>query len=115
MRTRREQWVKRVVGWRRSGLTAREFAAKIGVKSATLSHWAWQLRREQRMRDSRWPQVLRTLKNGTRLTAIFVGATLAFHALYLIPTTRHLAGKLMEEDLVVEDVTFVALMLLATV
>ena len=30
--------------WRGSGLTAREFAAEIGVNAHTLQHWAWRLR-----------------------------------------------------------------------
>ncbi len=33
--------------WRSSGETAREFAAKHGVKASTLSGWAWRLGRER--------------------------------------------------------------------
>ena len=39
----REEWAWRVTQWRRSGLTAREFAARIGVNRHTLAHWAWRL------------------------------------------------------------------------
>jgi transposase-like protein len=39
----REVWAKRVARWRESGLTAKEFAADMGVNAHTLSHWAWQL------------------------------------------------------------------------
>jgi transposase len=53
METRREGWVRRVAEWRRSGLTAKEFAGEIGVKPMTLSHWAWQLGREQRLRRTK--------------------------------------------------------------
>lgn len=53
METRREVWTRRVKQWRGSGLTAREFAATIGVKPMTLSHWAWQLGRERRLRRAR--------------------------------------------------------------
>ncbi len=51
MGSRRKAWVERVAGWRRSGLTAKEYAATIGVNAGTLAHWAWRLgceRREQR-------------------------------------------------------------------
>jgi len=48
METRRQEWAARVDRWRRSGLTARRFAASIGVNAATLSHWAWRLNRESR-------------------------------------------------------------------
>ena len=53
METRREGWERRVAEWRRSGLTAKEFAGKIGVKPMTLRHWAWQLGREQRLRRTK--------------------------------------------------------------
>ena len=49
------------------------------------------------------------LTNGPILTAVVVSTTLAFHALYLAPLTRHLAEWLLQEDLVVEDITVVAL------
>jgi hypothetical protein len=39
----REVWSKRVARWRDSGLSAKEFAAETGIRSATLSHWAWKL------------------------------------------------------------------------
>ena len=49
MRTNnRELWVKRVERWRDSGLSAKEFAAEIGVNPWTLAHWKWRLGAEQR-------------------------------------------------------------------
>lgn len=53
MESRRQEWAERVDRWRRSGLTARRFAASIGVNAATLSHWAWRLKREGRDRHHR--------------------------------------------------------------
>jgi transposase len=47
MQSRRAEWADRVDRWRRSGLTARRFAASIGVNPATLTHWAWRLKRER--------------------------------------------------------------------
>ena len=42
MADRRAEWAKRVRQWRHSGQTARAFAASIGVKSGSLTHWAWR-------------------------------------------------------------------------
>jgi transposase len=42
-RTSREAWAKRVERWRDSGLTAKEYAAKVGVKAHSLSWWKWRL------------------------------------------------------------------------
>jgi hypothetical protein len=36
-------WAKRVERWQASDLTAKEFAAEIGVNPRTLSHWKWML------------------------------------------------------------------------
>lgn len=47
MGSRRDERAERVRQWRRSGLTAREFAGSIGVKPTTLRYWAWQIGREQ--------------------------------------------------------------------
>jgi hypothetical protein len=44
----RELWVKRVERWRDSGLSAKEFAAEIGVNAWTLAHWKWRLGAERR-------------------------------------------------------------------
>jgi transposase len=49
MQTRRAEWAERVRQWRRSGLTAKEFAHSIDVEARTLSHWAWRLGRERRV------------------------------------------------------------------
>ena len=54
-------------------------------------------------------QFRRLLTNGPLLTFVVVTTTLGFHAVYLLPLTRRLAQWLMQEDLVVEDITFVAL------
>jgi len=47
VQTRRVQWAEHVRHWRQSGLTAREFAKRVGVNAGTLSHWAWRLGRAQ--------------------------------------------------------------------
>ena len=46
MGTRRAEWSRRVRGWRRSGLTAREFAARAGLNAGTLMYWASRLKKE---------------------------------------------------------------------
>jgi len=53
MGRRRQEWIERVDRWRRSGLTAKRFAASIGVNPGTLGHWAWRLRHEQRVMKTR--------------------------------------------------------------
>jgi hypothetical protein len=47
-RENRETWTKRVERWVESGLTAKEFAAEVGVNSATLMHWKYRLAAEAR-------------------------------------------------------------------
>lgn len=42
-RTSRAEWAKRVERWKDSGLSAKEYAAEIGVKATTLSYWSWKL------------------------------------------------------------------------
>ncbi len=42
----RSEWATRVRRWRRSGLTAREFAEREGYNARTLSWWASALRDE---------------------------------------------------------------------
>jgi DNA-binding transcriptional regulator YiaG len=41
----RARWERLVGRWRRSGLTSREFAARVGVNRGTLTYWAWRLKR----------------------------------------------------------------------
>jgi hypothetical protein len=50
-RTPREVWAKRVERWKSSELTAKEFAAEIGVNDRTLAHWKWILGREASARS----------------------------------------------------------------
>lgn len=48
MRATRATWTKRVEQWERSGLSGADFAARMGVKEATLRHWKWQLGHDER-------------------------------------------------------------------
>lgn len=41
-------WAERVRRWGKSGLTAREFAAQLGVNASTLAFWKYKLGKEQR-------------------------------------------------------------------
>src|SRR5437588_1547497 len=47
-RESRQVWVKRVERWRDSELTAKEFAAEIGINASRLQHWRWRLNAERR-------------------------------------------------------------------
>jgi transposase len=51
MRKRREEWAERVGRWRRSGLTAKEFARSVGINAGTLTYWACRLGRDRHVRD----------------------------------------------------------------
>jgi transposase len=42
-RASRETWTKRIERWKDSGLTAKEFAAEIGINAHSLSWWRWRL------------------------------------------------------------------------
>ncbi|MGO9837885.1 MAG: IS66 family insertion sequence element accessory protein TnpA [Polyangiaceae bacterium] len=42
-RESRETWAKRVERWKDSGLTAKEYAAELGVNAHSLSWWKWRL------------------------------------------------------------------------
>ena len=42
-RATRTTWAQRIEAWNQSGLSAAEFAAKLGVRPRTLSWWAWRL------------------------------------------------------------------------
>ena len=39
-RANRQEWQKRVDRWRASGLTAKEFAAEMGINAGTLQFWS---------------------------------------------------------------------------
>jgi len=42
-RESRETWAKRVERWKDSGLTAKEYAAEVGVNAHSLVWWKWRL------------------------------------------------------------------------
>jgi transposase len=42
-RATRAEWARRVARWRRSGLSAKEFAAREGFNASTLTFWSWKL------------------------------------------------------------------------
>ncbi len=42
----RDAWARRVEEWKRSGLTAKQFAARHDIKPETLKWWKWRLGRE---------------------------------------------------------------------
>jgi transposase-like protein len=47
MRQTRREWARRVAAWRRSGQSAKAFAAGAGVNASTLLWWSTKLRRER--------------------------------------------------------------------
>lgn len=51
-RTTRTVWKKRVERWERSGQTAAQFAARLGVNPYTLKWWKWSLGAERARRSA---------------------------------------------------------------
>jgi transposase len=47
-RVNRDEWRRRVDRWKESGLTAREFAAEMGINAGTLQFWRYKLQRGSR-------------------------------------------------------------------
>ena len=43
--TDRATWSKRIDSWQRSGLSAKDFAARHGLRAKTLTWWRWKLGR----------------------------------------------------------------------
>ena len=41
----RDEWRKRVQRWKEGGLTAKEFAAEVGINAGTLQFWGYKLKR----------------------------------------------------------------------
>jgi transposase len=66
-RESREVWEKRVARWRESGLSAREFAAEVGIKAGTLGWWSSRLRQGEPGEAATGPH--RRLKERTERTA----------------------------------------------
>lgn len=46
-RATEKEWAQRLARWRRSGLTAKEFATQEGLKASTLAYWRWRLKRAE--------------------------------------------------------------------
>jgi transposase len=48
MRRSRAEWSRQIALWRKSGLTARQYAAEAGLNAGTLKYWKYALGREAR-------------------------------------------------------------------
>jgi transposase-like protein len=49
-RVGRDEWRRRIDRWKDSGLTAKEFAAELGINAGTLQVWRYKLRGDRRQR-----------------------------------------------------------------
>jgi transposase len=56
MRRNRAEWSKQIALWRKSGLTAREYAAKAGLNPGTLQFWKYTLGKESRLPSGKGPE-----------------------------------------------------------
>lgn len=93
----RETWAKRVERWKDSGLSAKEFAAELGINARSLSWWRWQLsktdtapRKRARRRRSATASTAITKPTATisPMTFVEMSAPISTDALEVIlPTT----------------------------
>jgi hypothetical protein len=65
-RTSRDTWAERVERWKDSGLTAKEYAAGLGISAGSLSWWKWRLSSEAASPKPGRPG-RRSAKSGTRV------------------------------------------------
>jgi len=47
-----KQWARLIARWKRSGLSAGEFGAKVGVDAHSLHWWRWSLRKREAMQET---------------------------------------------------------------
>ena len=73
MRATRATWTKRVEQWERSGLSGADFAARMGVKEATLRHWKWQLGHDERGEAKKATFIEVTASNSAPAFEVLVG------------------------------------------
>ena len=52
----RETWAKRVERWKDSGLSAKDFAAELGINARSLSWWRWQLSKSDAVGETPRPR-----------------------------------------------------------
>lgn len=57
-RVGRDEWRKRVQRWKESGLSAKEFAAEVGINAGTLQFWRYKLKRADCVPGRRTPRSL---------------------------------------------------------
>lgn len=79
-RESRETWAKRVERWQDSGLTAKEFAAELGVNAHSLTWWKWRLSAKPKAPGEHRPRrraARRAPSATTALTFVEMPATVA--------------------------------------
>jgi hypothetical protein len=94
-RASRDDWAKRVERWKDSGLSAKVFAAEVGVNASTLSYWKWRLAADSKKRIAR----KRTRKNTavvTRKSPAKKTASLAVRPLSFVEITKASSAAVAE-------------------
>jgi transposase-like protein len=71
-RASRAVWAKRVERWGDSGLSAKQFAAEIGVSQQSLTFWRWKLRRDASVHARGETSAPVKPRAGTRSTTTFL-------------------------------------------
>jgi DNA-binding transcriptional regulator YdaS (Cro superfamily) len=79
-RAPRREWAKRIAAWKSSRLSGAAFAARIGVKEATLRHWGWKLRADVTAAHAPFVEVAAEHASGvSEFEARLPGRSLAAH------------------------------------
>src|SRR4051812_49027294 len=86
-RESREVWEKRVARWRDSGLSAREFAAEVGINPGTLGWWSSRLRQGEPGEAASAPH--RRRKERTQRTAPPTATTPPMKGLGVVGVDEH--------------------------
>lgn len=60
VRRNASQWTRLVKKWKRSGETATEFGARVGVEARALHSWRWRLRKDGLLKDDEPAEVSET-------------------------------------------------------
>ena len=87
----RETWAKRVERWKESGLSAKEFAAELGINARSLSWWRWQLSKSDAVSEAPRPR-----RRRSRLSPVPTSLAPALSPMTFVEMTASVMGEPLE-------------------